>query len=73
MVVSQLKSFRTPATGSYRARWIQDLQEVVAYFNALSRQLPVETEENHETISARLPGLQAEIWTWDIPNMVQDC
>jgi hypothetical protein len=28
---------------------------------------------NHENISVRIAGLQADIWSWDIPNMKQEC
>jgi hypothetical protein len=35
--------------------------------------LPGGTEESHENSSFRIPGLQAEIWTQDLPNTKQVC
>jgi hypothetical protein len=39
-------------------------------FKVLSRHSSGETEENHES-SVRIGGLQATIWTWNLPNTKQ--
>jgi hypothetical protein len=44
---------------------------VVAYFKALSRQLPGETEENHEKL--RVAILRAEICVRDLLLTKQQC
>jgi hypothetical protein len=47
-------------------------EAVVANFNALSWHSPIGNEENHK-IPVRIADLRAEILTWHLPNMKQEC
>jgi hypothetical protein len=50
------------------------MEEVVAvWFKILPRHLPRDTEGKHEKTSFKIAGLQAEIWTRDIPNAKLEC
>jgi hypothetical protein len=40
---------------------------------ALPRHFPGGTEETHEKNSVRIASLQAEVWTWGLPNTKQEC
>jgi hypothetical protein len=47
-------------------------EEVVAYFKALSRNMPGGIEENHEN-PVRITDLRADISSRNLPNMKWKC